>query len=66
MDFNQLSIIDILCMFCSQVVIPRHKCLHWNTCEVELDIKILFLFSLLESVPLLNLEDEIHFKGVDL
>ena len=22
-----------------------------------------FLFSLLESVPLLNLEDEIHFKG---
>jgi len=54
-------------MFCSQVVIPRHKCLHWNTsCEVELDIKILFLFSLLEFVPLSNLEDEIHFKGVDL
>ena len=45
MDSDQLRIIDILWKLCSQVVIPRHKCLHWNTSwEVEIAIKILFLF----------------------
>ena len=63
MDLDQLQIIDILWKLCSSVVILRHKCLHLEyKCEVKGVVKI-FSVSLLESKPLPNLEDKIHFKG---
>jgi len=45
----------------------KYLSLSWYTsCEVEWVIKICILCSLRGSVSFPNLEDEIHFKGVDL
>ena len=38
----------------------------YTSCEVERVIKIFILRSLRGSVSFSNLEDKIHFKGVDL